>query len=230
MSSVVKKCPRDCIVYDATFTGTCASCFGPLKFFCKTHNEWLEDANCPKCSGPATSETTPPMKAPSAGPSIVGMLAVLAICVGVFAVCGLFVYRAIYAKPKPVSGTAPTPAVSPPSVPPPVPVKVAAPAPPVSAPAVATLSLGQLLAEPDQYVGKLVKITGSIQFRDAGKETFDLRQGDHIITVHYRNVPAAMKTIIAGTSADRLLRVSGTLTLDATDNSYYLIARSADTP
>ena len=230
MSSIAKKCPKDGIVYDAAFTGTCASCFGPLKFFCKTHNEWLEDANCPKCSGTATSETTPSMKAPSAGPSIVGMLAVLAICVGVFAVCGLFVYRAIYAKPKPVSVAAPTPAVSPPSMPPPVPVQVAAPASPVSAPAVATLSLGQLLAEPDQYVGKLVKITGSIQFRDAGKETLDLRQGDHIITVHYRNVPAAMKTIIAATSANRLLSVSGTLTLDATDNSYYLIARSVAMP
>ena len=224
MSSVVTKCPKDGIAYDAAFTGNCASCFGLLKFFCKTHNEWLDDANCPKCAGTTTPEASSPVKALSAGPSIVGMLAVLAICVGVFVACGWFLYRVIYSKSKPVNATASTPQrVAPPpkSIPPP---------PSVSTPSVVTLSLGQLLADPDHQVSRLVKITGSIQFRDAGKETLDLRQGDHIITVQYREMPAAMKTIIAGTSASRLLIVTGTLKRDDADNSYYVVSRSVDVP
>jgi hypothetical protein len=225
MSSVVKKCPKDGIVYDAVFTGNCASCFGPLKFFCKTHNEWLEGADCPKCAGttPAagTAAATPTA---SAGPSIVGMLAVLAICIGVFVVCGLFLYRAMYTKPKPVSAPV-APAVVPAA-------KPAPPSPPrpVSAPSVATLSLNQLLANPDPYIGKMVKLTGTVQFRDTGRETFDLRDGEHILTVQYHAVPAAAKTMIAGASSSRTVAVTGVLRRDDSDNSYSVVAGSIEMP
>lgn len=238
MSSVIKKCPKDGIVYDAAFTGNCASCFGPLKFFCKTHSEWLDDANCQKCAGTPAAGTVAATPAPSAGPSIVGILAVLAICAGVFVACGWFVYRVIYTKSKPASAPVaqalpaptPVPAPAPTPAPPSVPVRTPLPPPPVSAPAIATISLNQLFADPDPHVGKLVTTGGTVQFRDAGKETFDLRDGDHILTVQYRGVPAAMKTTIAGTSAARRIVVTGTLQRDETDNSYFVIARTVEVP
>jgi hypothetical protein len=213
MSNVIKKCPKDGIVYDATFTGNCASCFGPLKFFCKTHNEWLDDANCPKCAGQAVP--APAAQPVTSGPSLVGVLAVLAICVGVFVAAGWFLYRMAVQKPKPA-----TPVMSAP------PVAPQEPAPP----AVVTLTLAQLLADADQYVGKQVRTAGSIQFRDASRETFDLRDGTRIITVQYRELPAATKTVIAGTGADRPLSVTGMLQRDESDNSYFVVARSVGAP
>jgi hypothetical protein len=237
MSSVAKKCPKDGIVYDAAFTGNCASCFGPLKFFCKTHNEWLEDARCPKCDGSTPSTAVAPAaKVISGGPSIVGVLAVLAICVGVFVLSGMFLYRAIYAKPKaatvsPVVPQSPSKPVAMPSpLPAPVtPAQTPSPAP-ITSPPATTLSLGRLLADADQFVGKPVAIAGQIQFRDAGKQTFDLRDGDYILTVQYRDVPPMMKTTIAAASSARLVKVTGWLRRDDADNSFYLVARSVEMP
>jgi hypothetical protein len=119
-------------------------------------------------------------------------------------------------KPKPATPVMSAPPVAPPK-----------PAPPV----VVTLTLAQLLADPDQYVGKQVKTTGNIQFRDAGRETFDLRDGSRIITVQYRELPAATKTVIASsTGADRPLSVTGVLGRDESDNSYYVVARTVGVP
>jgi len=231
MSSVVKKCPKDGIVYDATFTGNCASCFGPLKFFCKTHNEWLDTADCPKCAGNPPTVPAAATPKPSGGPSIVGVLAVLAICAGVFVACGWFVYRVIYAKSKTVSAPVAQelPAQTPVPAPAPPAVTVRTP-PPVSTRAIAALALNQLFADPEPHVGKLITTSGTIQFRDAGRETFDLRDGAYILTVQYRGVPAAMKTTIAGTSVARRIVVTGTLQRDEADNSYFVIARSVEVP
>lgn len=218
MSAVVKKCPKDGIVYDEGFAGTCASCFGPLKFYCKTHNEWLAEASCPKCDGVPSPSPAPP-KAPAPGPSIVGVLAVLAICAGVFVLCGWFLYRSVYLKPKPVTTSAPPPA-------PPTPPPARSPSPVT----IVTLSLAQLLADADQHLGRLVKTTGTIQFRDAAKETFDLRQGDHILTVNYHDMSAPMKTAIAAASSTRPISVTGTWQRDDADNSYYIVAQTIDAP
>jgi hypothetical protein len=233
MSSVIKKCPKDGIVYDATFTGNCASCFGPLKYFCKTHNDWLETAICPKCTG-ATPTEKPAVATPSAtgGPSIVGVLAVLAICVGVFVLSGVFLYRLVFQKTRATTPTeatsglpVPAPAAPQPTPPPPAPVRTPTP-PPAPTPAAVELSLNQILADADRYTGTFVTTTGNIQFRDAARETFDLRAGDHILTVQYRGVPAMMKTTIAGASATQLITVTGLLQRDDADNSYSLVARA----
>ena len=230
MSSIVKRCPKDGIVYDAAFTGNCASCFGPLKSFCNTHNEWLDNANCPKCAGTLAAGTVAATPVPSAGPSIVGMLAVLAICVGVFVVCGLFLYRAFIVKPKPVSSPATLPVVAPPPKPVTPPVSTLPPSTPARPPTVVSVSVSQLLADPEPFLGRQVKITGTMQFRDAGHETFDLRDGDHIVTVQYAGVPVMAKTTIAGASGSRPLTVTGVLRRDDSDNSYYVVASSAETP
>lgn len=76
MNSIVKKCPKDGIVYNADYTGTCGSCFSPLKFYCKVHSAWLETDTCPKCSPSASNTVVPPTPTPlvtpvsSATPSI----------------------------------------------------------------------------------------------------------------------------------------------------------------
>jgi hypothetical protein len=229
MSSVIKKCPKDGIVYDASFTGNCASCFGPLKFFCKTHNEWLAVANCPKCDGTRTAVTPAAARVPSTGPSIVGMLAVLAICIGVFVMCGLFLYRAFIAPPKPVSSPAGRPVAPTPAKPATVPTPIPA-TPPTRQSTVVSISLGQLLADPDPHLGQAVKLSGTIQFRDTGRETFDLRDGDHIVTVQYAGMPGASKTTVAGTSTGRPLSVTGVWRRDEADNSYYVVAGSVELP
>jgi hypothetical protein len=228
MSNVIKKCPKDGIVYDASFAGNCASCFGPLKYFCKTHNEWLESVDCPKCAGASTPDKPAAAAPPSSGPSIVGILAVLAICVGVFVACGWFLYRAVYTKPKPVNPPVARPVV--PTVAKPVTPPTPAPPPPMRAAAAVSLSVSQLLADPDQYLGRQVKVTGTVQFRDAGRETFDLRDGDHLVTVQYAGVTAAMKTTIAGIGSGQRVMVTGVLRRDDADNSYYVVAGSAAAP
>jgi hypothetical protein len=145
----------------------------------------------------------------------VGVLAVLAIWLGVVVAAGWFLYRIVAQKSKPVQpAMSALPFVSP------------KPAPP----AVVTLTLAQLLADPDQYLGRQVMTAGSIQFRDAGRETIDLHDGSRIITVQYRELPAATKTLIASTGADRRLSVTGTWRRDDADNSYYVVARSVEVP
>ncbi len=211
MSTIVKKCPTDGLVYDLAYEGTCASCFGTVKFYCKTHNDWLTDASCPKCN------SVTPANPASAGPSIVAVLAVLAICIGGFILSGSFVYRSIRSKPRqPASAVSPlTPRTAPQS----------APARMPSGPSVVTLSLAQLLADPEPYIGKLVKMTGNLDSKDPARETFDLRQGDHIVEVFYQDVDPAVKSIVTSVNAGQQLVVTGVVRHDDADNSYSLHAR-----
>lgn len=69
-----------------------------------------------------------------------------------------------------------------------------------------------------------------MQFLDAGRGTFDLHQGDHIITVRYGGVPAVMKPPMAAASTTRQITVAGTWQQDDSDNSYYIVAQTVDAP
>ena len=84
------------------------------------------------------------------------------------------------------------------------------------------LTVNQLLNEPDTYLGKLVKTSGSIQFIDTDKETFDLRVADFAVQIQYAGIPPTAKTTIA---ADRTAAVVGILRRDENLNAVYIVAQ-----
>lgn len=71
MTGVIKKCPKCGVVHDVSFVGDCESCFSPLQYYCRFHNEWLVDDTCNRCGKPtsprpAATPVSPP--APAAPP------------------------------------------------------------------------------------------------------------------------------------------------------------------
>ncbi|MEI6085366.1 MAG: hypothetical protein WCS70_13855 [Verrucomicrobiota bacterium] len=167
MSTVVKKCRQDGLVYAATYAGQCEQCFAELGYYCKTHNAWLTGDNCDQCASPAV--VPPPATSRADLWLVLFFIGCLAVLAGSVTVIWRIVARG---KQQPVA----------PHV-----VKVVTP-PPQPAPLVVPpveLSLRQILADPEPYLGKSVTTSGSVQFLDTTKETFDLRHGDYLLQVRY---------------------------------------------
>jgi len=234
MSNIVKKCPKDGIVYDAAFGGACESCFGPLQFYCKAHDQWLVDETCNLCPKPAGAP--PPAPTPSEPKGYwfgLAMVAVLAVLIG----SGLIIWRMLGSHKKPRPVVAPVAVPTPPPAPKPVPAPplvvapVQRPAPVVptkpAQPPVA-LSLHQMLDDPEPYLGKLVKTPGALQFKDTAIETFDLRQGDFAVPVQYAGIAAAAKSLVTAANPGREFVVIGILRRDETLNAIYIVAQQIE--
>ncbi len=129
------------------------------------------------------------------------------------------------------------PAVAPVAVPP-APPRVAeatpAPAPvtpaPTPSPAViyppAELTIHQLLADPETYRDKRVRVAGLMQFRDAGRESFDLSESNDIVPVRYGSMSTPAKNAVGQVAAGARVAVIGAVRLEAADSSVSLTAES----
>lgn len=211
MSQVLKKCPKDGIEYTADYTGTCESCFGPVQFYCKAHDQWLVDETCNKCGAPAAPAT------PKSDRWFMVIILVLLVVLGASVVT---IWRLTTAKRRPPKPP-PLPTVSaPPVVTPPPPVPVVVPTgPPLE------LSISALADDPDRYLGKLVKTQGVLQLKDTFKESFDLRQGDYALQVQYGGTSPTAKATVAAIPIGRDLSVTGILRRDESLNALYITAQ-----
>lgn len=66
MTVSVRQCKACGTTADATWTGFCGACGGPVAFFCAVHAEWHPDPECPSCRpvpGPAATAPGPAVRA-----------------------------------------------------------------------------------------------------------------------------------------------------------------------
>jgi hypothetical protein len=223
MSDLIKKCRKDGTEFGGDFTGACPVCNGPLAFYCRKHNEWLAGAACPKCTKPAQ---------PSRGISsdtvfVVGaglfVLALIALVV--------FAFRRLVREPAQPSAVPVTTAVAPPKPtaaqpkpPPAATVKAdTGPAFPTYPPA--SVTLADLLRDPARFEGKLVQTTGTAQFVEADKFTFDLRDGNRTIQVFFRYVTPESKAALG--NGARFL-VTGLLKRLEQEDGWQIVAQSIE--
>jgi len=93
-----------------------------------------------------------------------------------------------------------------------------------------TRTVSDVLLGGDGAIGEFVRVTGTLQMPDAGRDLFDLRQGAYAIEVRYPRLSVTDKARVRTLTAGSTVVVTGVVARDPELGTYYLNTVTAAAP